>query len=322
MQPIVTLTLNPAVDESTSVENVMPEHKLRCARPERHPGGGGINVARAVHKLGGQATAHYLAGGPTGQLLQEMLAAEGVAQQPFPIADITRTSFTVFESSSRLQYRFNMPGPRVTEEEAERLLAQLRTLDPAPAYIVASGSLPPEMPRDYYARVAGVAADVGARLILDTSGEPLQLALEAGVYLIKPNANEFRMLLGLTGEQEVDVERMAWQVVESGKAQVVLVSLGAAGAVVATRNGIDRIPAPVVPVQSKVGAGDSMVGGVTLALARGEPLARAARFGVAAGTAAIMTPGTLLCRREDAERLFDNIMGEDFRPPTLPEQGE
>jgi 6-phosphofructokinase 2 len=308
MPTIVTLTLNPAIDESSTVENVMPEHKLRCTQPQFHPGGGGINVARAIHKLGGEATAFYMAGGAPGQMLRTMLADEGVSYSECMIEGWTRTSFTVLETSSGLQYRFSKPGPDVTAAEQAQFLTMLRRWQPKPDYIVASGSLPPGMPVDFYARVAEIARELEARLVVDTSGPALRAALEAGVYLVKPNARELSTLLDTPPDTELAVERIAADIVQSGRSEVVLVSLGAAGAVVATRAGSERIPAPVVPIISKVGAGDSMVGGVVLALARGEPLHNAVRFGVAAGTAAVITPGTMLCRREDTERLYQSIV--------------
>lgn len=313
MQTIVTLTLNPAIDESSSVENVVPEHKLRCGESHFHPGGGGINVARAVHKLGGAATALYLSGGPPGQMLGDMLAAEGVPHGACPTGGLTRSSFTVLETSSGMQYRFSKPGPMITAAEQEHFLQMVREWQPKPNYVVASGSLPPGVQGDFYARLAELTRELGARLIVDTSGPALRAALNVGVYLVKPNVRELGMLFDLPPDGELAVERHAMEIVERGQSEVVLVSLGAAGAVAATRDGTERIATPVVPIISKVGAGDSMVGGVVLALARGEPVHNAVRFGVAAGTAAVMTPGTLLCRREDTEKLYESILTDSGR---------
>lgn len=312
MKSILTLTLNPAIDESTDVENVIPEHKLRCTAPVHHPGGGGINVSRAIHKLGGTSKAVYLAGGATGQMLGEMLDGESLTHEPFWVDGLTRTSLTVFEKTTTLQYRFNMPGAEVCEAERERLLSMLRALDPAPDFLVASGSLPPGLPVDFYAQIGHVAREIGAKYVLDTNGSPLRAALEAGVvYLCKPNVRELSLMVE-NDNVEMRVNLVATALVNDGMAELVLVSLGAAGAFLSTQESCERIAAPVVPIASKVGAGDSTVGGMVLALARGEPVARAARFGVAAGAAAVMTPGTLLCRRDDTERLFAQMMEEHF----------
>jgi 6-phosphofructokinase 2 len=156
MLSIVTLTMNPALDESTSVAYVLPDRKLRCQAPAYEPGGGGINVARAVRKLGGDALACFPVAGPAGELLKRLLDAEGVRQT-------------------------------LEETEWPGFLDWLRQLGPPPAFIVASGSLPPGVPVDFYARVAAVARDMGSRLVLDTSGVPLARAVDQGVHLLKPS---------------------------------------------------------------------------------------------------------------------------------------
>ncbi len=316
MPRVLTLTLNPAIDKSTSAENVVAEHKIRCEPPEFHPGGGGINVSRAIYKLGGESTALYLAGGPTGQMLGEMLDEEQATElqnggrlthSAFEIEGLTRTSLTVFERSSTQQYRFNLPGPAVTAAEQERLLGKLRDLAPQPDYLVASGSLPAGVPVDFYAQIAEIAKASGIKMVLDTSGPALVAALEVGVYLSKPNVRELSLMVERP-ERDIKMQAVANALVNDGKSEVVLVSLGAAGAFLAWAEGCERIPAPVVPIESKVGAGDSTVGGFVLALTRGESVPRAARFAVAAGAAAVMTPGTLLCRRDDTERLFAEML--------------
>ena len=317
MSSVLTLTLNPAIDKSTSAENVVAEHKIRCAPPDFHPGGGGINVSRAIYKLGGESTALYLAGGPTGQMLGQMLdeeqqagAAPGsghLAHRAIQIEGLTRTSLTVFERTTTQQYRFNLPGPEISPAEQERLLAALRDVLPRPTYLVASGSLPRGVPTDFYARIAELAKERDIKLVLDTSGPALLTALEVGVYLSKPNVRELSLLVERP-EREIKMQLIANALVNDGKSEVVLVSLGAAGAFLAWAEGCERIPAPIVPIESKVGAGDSTVAGFVLALMRGEPVPRAARFAVAAGAAAVMTPGTLLCRRDDTERLFAEML--------------
>jgi len=304
MQSIVTLTVNPAIDKSASVENVIPERKLRCGIPYHEPGGGGINVSRAIHKLGGKSTALYLAGGLLGQMLSDLLDEEGIDHQPTAIHGLTRQNFTVYEESTGQQFRFGMPGPKVQEKEWGKLLDTLYSHKPAPAYIVASGSLSSGMPTDFYARIAKCAREIGAKMILDTWGEAFSLAVQEGVYLIKPNLRE----LGDLGEAEIEEESvqetLARRIIEKGQSEVVVISLGTAGALLVDKNGHERLRTPTVPIKSKVGAGDSMVAGITLRLAQGHSVAEAVRFGVAAGAAAVMTPGTELCRREDAESLY------------------
>lgn len=310
MNRIVTLTMNPAVDTSTSVDNVAPEHKLRCEAARHDPGGGGINVSRAIGNLGGESLALYTTGGVYGRLLDALLDATGVPHQALRIAADTRQSFTVLEERSTLQYRFNLPGPELGEAEWRACLDAITALDPAPAYLVASGSLPPGAPVDFYARVAEAGKARGARVIVDTSGEPLCEAAGAGVFLLKPNLRELSNLAGRELLSDADQETVARELVGDDCAEAVVVSLGAAGVLLVTAGETLRVRSPTVPIISKVGAGDSTVAGLTLALARGLPLAEAVRFGVASGAAAVMTPGTELCRRADAERLFAQLQAE------------
>ncbi len=313
MKPIATLTVNPTIDQNTRVRQVVPERKLRCERPRREPGGGGVNVSRAIHRLGGDSTLLYLAGGLTGEMLESLLAEEGLTQMRIPIEGWTRENLIVLESISGQQFRFGMPGPDVCEVEWQRCLDALRALDPPPQYVVASGSLCPGMPADFYARVAEVASELNARLVVDTSGEALHEAVRAGVYLLKPNAGELAALVGREMTSEAEQLDAARALVRSGACEVLVISLGAGGALLVTSGGSEHLRTPTVPIRSKVGAGDSMVAGIVLGLARGLGLRDAVRLGVAAGAAAVMTDGTELCRRQDTERLYQGMPTVDDR---------
>lgn len=307
MSEIVTLTMNPALDKSAQVDRVIPEHKLRCTDVRADPGGGGINVARAIRKLGGDAVAFFLSGGPTGELLEKLLEQEGVRHRAIPIREWTRDSLTVSETSTEQQFRFNMPGPNVSAAEWQTCVEELSKLTPAPGFIVLSGSLPPGVPEDFYAKVAKLGAERGSKVVLDTSRGPLRAAMEEGVYLLKPNLRELGQLAGRELLDEDEQESFAGELVAKGKARAVVISMAAAGAVLVTSGARVRLRSPTVKIRSTVGAGDSMVAGMVLALSKGASFAEAARFGVAAGAAAVMTPGTELCRKEDAERLYARI---------------
>jgi len=306
MASTLTLTLNPTIDKSAEVDHVTSEKKLRCRSPRYEPGGGGLNVSRAIRKLGGESTALYLAGGLQGRRLQDLLDEEKLDHRPVPIAEPTRENLIVYEDKSGEQYRFGMPGPEVSESEWRGLLDSLRDRDPAPDYLVASGSRPPGVPDDFYARLARLCREKGTRMILDASGDTLVEAVREGVFLVKPNVAELRTLAGTDDFQdEAELEELACRLTRDGVIEVVVASLGAAGAKLAWKDQCRRLRAPTVSIKSKVGAGDSMVAGIVLGLARGQSIPDAARFGVAAGAAAVTTPGTELCRREDAERLFE-----------------
>ena len=306
MTKIVTLTLNPSVDVYGKVETVRPWHKIRCLDVRRDPGGGGINVARAVRILGGKASAIYLAGGPTGDQLQELLKgniSEGIRVST---SSCTRESFIIVETETGLEYRYVLPGQEIREPEWRECLKVLSELNPPPEFIVASGSIPVGAPVDFYARVARLARKTGAHMALDTSGDALKAALEEKVYLLKPNLRELRELVGGYLE-EGEIEGIVREMVADGKCDVLALTLGAEGALLAWNEGTHRVRTPEVNVVSSVGAGDSFLGGLVLRLTMGGTLKEAFRFGVAAGAAALLTPGTELCRLEDTERLYRNL---------------
>ncbi len=309
MNRIATLTLNPAIDMGTRTPRVVPEWKLRCQEPWREPGGGGINVSRATRKLGGSSATVYLAGGPTGDILEELLREEGLDPRVVATKGWTRENMHVFEEVSEQEYRFNMPGQVISVDELHSCLELIDNLEPAPDYLVVSGSLPPGFPPASFALLAEEAERIGARLVADTSGEALRSVVEKGVYLIKPNLRELRDLVGRELADEVEQEEALQRLVEEGACEVIVLSLGSAGAWVVSRDVSEHIRSPSVPIRSRIGAGDSMVAGLTLGLSRGLDLVSAVRFGVAAGAAAVMTEGTELCGREDTERLYVQMGG-------------
>lgn len=309
MKPVATLTLNPSLDLSSTVEEVVPEHKLRCDTPHHDPGGGGINVARVIHRLGGAAMVLYIAGGATGQMLHRLLRREKIEDRRIETEKPTRESLTLTESGSGRQYRFVFPGPEVRTREWQQALELLGLFTPLPAYIVASGSLPPGVPVDFYARAAQVARRVGARFILDTLGEPLRAALEEKIFLAKPNRRELAEATGRDLSEPATQEEVCRELVAQKKCEAIALTLGSHGALLTAKNLQMRVDPISVKVVSAVGAGDSFLGGLTYALAAGRPLEEAFRYGMAAGTAAVLTPGTELCRKEDVERIF-----REFKP--------
>jgi 6-phosphofructokinase 2 len=300
---ILTVTPNPSIDVSASTERITPEHKLRCGEVHRDPGGGGINVARVLKRLGADCRALFPAGGLLGQLLQRLLEKEGVRAQALGIAEETRESFTVLERSSGREYRFVLAGPRLERLEWQACLDRAASLAARDGYCVASGSLPSGVPEDFYARLARAVRERGSRMVLDTSGPPLAAALEEGVYLAKPNLRELRELTGEALEAEGDWAAAARRLVESGRAEVLALSLGHRGALLAAHDATLRAPALKVEIASTVGAGDSFLAAMVWRLACGATLEEAFRYGIAGGTAALLSPGTSLAGKADIERL-------------------
>ncbi|MBO0935411.1 1-phosphofructokinase family hexose kinase [Fibrella sp. HMF5335] len=301
---LITLTLNPAVDVSMTVDRLIPEHKLHCSQPHYDAGGGGINVAKAVRRLGGDVTALYTAGGSNGLTLNNLLKAADVPYEVIGITDATRECFVLTETLTNQQFRFGTPGPTLNATEAAACLARIETLPPPIDYLVVSGSLPPGLPTNFYAQIAHIAKTRNWRLVLDTAGEPLRAALAEGVFMIKPNLGELARLVGTDRLETDQITAAAMTLIQQQQCEVVVVSLGPRGAMLVTADGPDYVQAPPVQKVSTVGAGDSLVGGMVYALSRGESYADAIRLGVACGTAATMNPGTELFHLADVQRLL------------------
>lgn len=302
---IVTLTLNPAVDASCATEEVRPINKLRTTNDRLDPGGGGINVARVVNELGGESFAVYAAGGRSGDVLDELVRDAGVMAHRISTAEPTRVSHVVFEQRSGQEYRFTPEGPLLAESEWQAALAFIQLLDFD--YLVASGSLPRGVPVDFYARLAVAVKNRGSRLVVDTSGPPLAAALEAGVHLVKPSRGEFARLLERDLSDPAALATAARELVASGGTDLLAVTLGHEGALLASGDGVWRLGTPKVEAKSAVGAGDSFVAGMTWGLASGETVERAFALGVAAGTATVLTPGTELCHLVDVQRFWADL---------------
>ncbi len=304
---ILTVTPNPAVDVSTQTQTVTPEHKLRCADVRRDPGGGGVNVARVLTRLGARCRALYPAGPVLGRLLRKLLDDEGVASIAIDVQGETRESFTVLESDSGREFRFVLPGPHLEHDEWQACIDGVAAGSDAPGWVVGSGSLPSGVPEDFFARLAHAARARGARMVVDTSGAPLRAALDEGVWLAKPNLRELRELTGQPLVAEEDWIGAARSLVQARKAEVVALSLGHRGALLVADRAAFRAPSLEAQIASTVGAGDSFVATMVWKLAAGAALEDALRYGIAGGTAALLAPGTSLALPSDVERLAPQV---------------
>jgi 6-phosphofructokinase 2 len=312
MARIATLTLNPTIDGSSDAATVQPTHKVRTVNERFDPGGGGINVARVLARLGADVEAVYLAGGVTGPVLGGLLDRAGLPHRVVPIAGDTRISLAVHELQSGKEYRFVPQGPLVSESEAAACLALVEQLDCQ--WLVLSGSLPRGLPDDFYARIVATARARGMASVLDTSGAALKATLAAGgLRLVKPSLGELEAFAGRMLDSEAEIVAVAREIVRSGGAESVAVSMGHRGAILVEAAGSLALPAIPAEARSAVGAGDSFVAGMTHALAAGWDSHRAFRLGIAAGTAAVLTPGTDLCHRADIARMAA-MLGIDALP--------
>lgn len=310
MGNIITLTLNPTIDMSAETAHVIPNHKTRCHSIQYEPGGGGINVARAISILGSTCTSVYLAGGDNGNMLNYKIKNIGNKNYPVRIKNPIRLNITVLDKTTKEQFRFIFPGPVVEKDEHNNIINLLKKLIKPGDFVVASGSLPQGIPEDIYARIARITERLNGKYIIDTRGYALRSALKQGVYLNKSNSREIQEIVGSDIMDESKQETILENLIRKKWSHITVVSLGAAGALVATQHAFYRFRSPNVAIKSRVGAGDSMLAGIVLNLAQGNPIETAVLYGIAAGASAVMTPRTELCRRKKTEQLFRNLKKE------------
>jgi 6-phosphofructokinase 2 len=306
MPRLITLTLNPALDLAAEADAVVPTHKIRMHHEHADPGGGGVNVARVLYELGGDTLAVLAAGGAPGRVLEELLDDAGVPRRSVPIEGRTRVSLNVQDRSSGLEYRFVPEGPTLACSEWQAVLAVLESVEGD--WLIASGSLPRGVPDDAYAQIARHAIRRGQRFVLDTSGTALEAALDqGGIELVKPSLNELEHLVDRKLKFAAEQDAQAMELVRRGCARFVALTLGHEGALLATPDGVVRMPSMDVPMRSSVGAGDAFLAATTLALARGATPSDALAWGTAAGATAIACAGTARLRRADVAARYRQL---------------
>jgi len=303
---IATVTLNPSLDEHITVNGLVVEEANRWVRLRRYAGGKGIDVSRAIHEMQGVSIAYGFIGGPNGRVVEILLDEEGVLFSFTPIKEETRTNFIITDTKTSQQTRIDAPGPRISSRELERFARKLRTLHPGPDLMAAGGSVPPGVPVSIYYDIITEAKGFGVRTILDSAGQWLEEGIRAKPYLIKPNVHEAEVLLGRELPTEEAIVEAALDLVEMG-IEVAVISRGKEGIIAATKRSLFKAVPPSVKIRSAVGAGDCTIAGLALKLAYRGSLIEACRLAVAMGTAAVLTPGTELCRRADVERLLPQV---------------
>jgi 6-phosphofructokinase 2 len=303
--PILTLTLNPALDMASDVPEIIPGQKLRCTDPHLDPGGGGLNVSRAIKALGGDSLALVALGGLTGDRLAGLIRAEGITFLSILGPGETRQSLTVTEQKTGKQFRFMLPGPVWGAAERARVFTLLSATARPGGYSVISGSQPPGVPADFPGQLA--ASMEGSRVVLDTSGPALNEAVRNPIpdlEVLRMDGEEGEDLAGRALHSLADTADFASELIARGVARRVIIARGAEGNVLAEAGLRLFSPAPKVKVKSTVGAGDSFVAAFVLALARGQDSATALAMASAAAAAAVMTDATQLCKAEDVMRLM------------------
>ena len=301
---IITVTINPSLDKSTHFSGLVPDLKIQCDPPQYDAGGGGINVSKAICRLGASSLAVFTSGGPSGDMLEALLEKEAkITVRPIPTQNWTRENFIASDRHTNAQYRFGFSGAPVAKEEQQQIIEVVQ--QSKGNYFVLSGSLNEGVSTDFYKQIATIAKANGAKVIVDTSGEALRKVLDIGVYLVKPNVGELAKLIGVEKLELDAVASAAKKLIENGSAEIVVVSLGSQGAVLVTKDQTEFVAAPHVVKKSTVGAGDSMVGAMVWALSKNKSLKEVIQWGVACGSAATMNEGTQLFNLEDAQRLFE-----------------
>ncbi|WP_066218209.1 1-phosphofructokinase family hexose kinase [Formosa haliotis] len=300
---IITLTVNPALDKSAKIDQLMPEQKLNCTDIEYQAGGGGINISRVLHTLEVQNKCVFTAGGDTGLSLKLLLNEEDIAVIPVETEAWTRENLAVVDEKTEQQYRFGMPGTRLTAEEIEHIKTIISTQVTDNSIFIMSGSLSEHMPTDLYVQLMHLLADKQVKIIVDTSGKALEVTLSEPVFLMKPNQKELAQLAGKSFLSKDEQEHFAMELVNTGRAQYVVVSLGARGAFLASTEGIFYRNTPSVKVKSTIGAGDSMVAGLVYGIQHGLSSEDILKWGVICGVATTMTGGTNLASKENINRV-------------------
>jgi 6-phosphofructokinase 2 len=293
-QPVATLTLNPSADISVEVDRWQPGEKLRTKVVRWDPGGGGLNVARVMRALGVDSLAIHTSGGPEGAKLNHALDRAGLHHRPIEIQDATRISVLINDRESGARYTLTFPGPTLSADECAACLAAVEASGADRGLLVASGSLPPGAPRDFYAQAARLVARGGGRFILDTSEAALRPALAQPIWLAKLNQSELADLAGAPLDDREAVIAEARALVQRRGLEHVAITLGAEGALLVSAAEVYYCPSPRINARSPVGAGDSFLAALVVGLFNGEPVERALRFAVCAGAAAASGEGTTL----------------------------
>lgn len=312
---ILTVTLNPTLDVSTSVDRLVNHVKLRCSPEQEQVGGGGINVAHVVHSLGGRCQAMLPTGGTRGEEIAQRLHASGLPVVAAPIAQQNRECFNVFETGTGHEYRFVLPGPTLSQQEQQACIESILQSLPN-RFLVLSGSLPPGVPDGFYAQIVESVRDraPAIKVVVDASGAALQHALDAGVYLIKPSREEFEALTQTSQTSPAQTVSLCQSLIASGRVHVVALTLGDRGSVIVTAQQAWQVKPLAVEVTSTVGAGDSFVGGLIWSLTHSDDWVRAAGVATACAGAALQTQGAL---RFDASTVMHSSQGVEVQPLAL-----
>jgi len=303
---IATVTLNPSLDRTVTVEELVLDEANRWTNLRQDPGGKGINVSRVIHELGGKTMAFGFIGGIDGETLKQLLKHHGVPFDFTPIKGEIRSNFIISDEAACSQTRIDAPGPNIVRHELQKLVQKVKHVSPKPDYLVFAGSVPPSVPIDIYRQLIESAKGNGIKTVLDSDGKWLKEGIKAVPNIIKPNVHEAEELLDTQLRSETAIIDALKHLLDRG-IELAVISRGKLGLIAANEDRVIKVTPPEVEVCSKVGAGDSTIAGLVLKLSQGRDIEEACRWAAAAGTAATLTPGTQLCRREDVESILFHV---------------
>jgi 1-phosphofructokinase family hexose kinase len=302
---IVTLTVNPALDRTISVDRLAFEDRAYIESRHDSPGGRGINAACVIHAFGGKPLAIFPSGGKNGKSFEELLGANGYATMAVPAGHAIRTNITITDRQG-LTVSVNERGPQLGKTEIDRLeKAVHKSLDGA-AWLLLCGSLPPGVAPDFYARLIDMARRKKVKTLLDTDGDALREGIEAAPTAVSPNQHEAERLLNralVTRNHFLDAVAR----IRAMGPEMVALSLGSRGAVGAMEGSLIEALPPRVEVLCPIGAGDALAAAFAWSMERSGDFTDALRWGVAAGTASAMLPGLRLASLDQAKEIYRQV---------------
>lgn len=299
---IYTVTLNPALDRTVAIKQLLEDDTNRILSEHYYAGGKGIDVSRVIRELGGQSIALGLVGGYDGLHLEGLLINAGVMTDFTKISGETRINIIIKEQATGRQLAISATGPDVSATEIGQFYQHVVQAQPMD-YLVLSGSLPRGVTHNLYGQLILAGRKKGSFVVLDTDGTALKESVNYQPTCIKPNTHELSRLVGRELMAEGEIIRACEEVHQKGISYV-LVSRGKEGLILSTGEQRIKAVAPHVKVDSTVGAGDSAVAGFVMAHSQGKDLVECVRLACAAGTATAQTPGTELCHRLEVERIL------------------
>ena len=305
---IVTVTLNPAMDQTLVLPKFVAGDTLRVKSSRIDPGGKGINVSRVIRELGGESIAMGFAPGGLGRYLLQTLESQGIICDFIRTTGEMRTNITLLDESRHLNTILSEPGPETNVEAMSDLKQRLGRILREGDWLVIAGSIPPPLEASVYADLIRDASEIGVHTLLDADGDALAQGASAQPEILKGNRRELERLIGSRLDDEKSTLEAA-QKVKAWGIPLVLITRGRQGAVAVGERALRGI-APRVRAISAVGSGDAFLAGVVLTLSRGGSIEEAMELGIASGTAAVLTPGTELCHRREVDILRSRVRVE------------